>query len=270
MRRQVSPRSPKPLVLAGLGIALLTAARPGLAAPDWDIVGLKLGMTESEVRAAFQTYDAKGKIIAIQSAFPYSDKVNSFRTPPFLNSMELRVTRQSQQTPLKVWFSGPIGETRVIGIARQEYNLPNPSTAAEFEQGLQAKYGKPTGRAGSGSSSMPVWEESGKPSCVRVSHGISFGDFPQVTTGQKNLDQAAAAMEAWHQRGPGQQLAADPATCGAFMYYTTNMDPLKAFTAGLYDVGAIMKTRDSRSQWVDQLEAEAIRKRQGQGQAPRL
>jgi hypothetical protein len=35
-----------------------------------------------------------------------------------------------------VWFSGPIDDTRVIGIARQEYDLPNPSTAAECEQGL--------------------------------------------------------------------------------------------------------------------------------------
>lgn len=269
MASQVPLRSPKRLVSAALGIALFTAAAPGLAAPDWDIVGLKLGMTEPEVRAAFQAYDAKGKIIATQSAFSYSDKVSSFRTPPFLNSMELRVTRQSIQIPLKVWFSGPIGEARVIGIARQEYNLPNPTSSAEFEQGLQAKYGKPSGRAGGGSN-IPVWEEAGKPSCIRVSHGIAFGEFPQVTTGHKNLDQAAALLEAWHQPGPGRQLAADPPSCGAFMYYTTNMDPLKAFTAGLYDVGAIMKTRESRNQWVDQLEAEAIRKRQGQGQAPRL
>ena len=116
--------------------------------------------------------------------------------------MELRVVRQSLQTPLKVWFSGPIGEARVIGIARQEYNLPNPSTAAEFEQGLQAKYGKPSGRAGGGSN-IPVWEEAGKPSCIRVTHGIAFGEFPQVTTGHKNMDQATALLEAWSQRGRG-------------------------------------------------------------------
>jgi hypothetical protein len=89
-----------------------------------------------------------------------------------------------------------------------------------------------------------------------------------VTTGQKNMDHAAASLDAWHQRGSGQQLPVDPTTCGVFMDNTTSMDPLKAFTAGMLDVGAIMKTRDSLSQWVDRLEAEAIRKRQGQ--APRL
>lgn len=269
MSMQALLRSSKHIVQAALSAALLAAAGPGMASTDWDMVGVKLGMTESEVRTAFQAYDPKGKIIATQSAFSYSDKVSSFRTPPFLNSLELRVTRKSIQTPLKVWFSGPMGDARVIGIARQEYNLPNPSSSAEFEQGLQAKYGKPTGRAGAGTG-IPVWEEAGKPSCIRVRHGIAFGDFPQVTTGQKNLDQATALLNAWHQQGPGQQLPVDPATCGVFMYFTTNMDPLQSFTAGMYDVGAIMKTRESRNQWVDQLEAEAIRKRQGQGQAPRL
>jgi hypothetical protein len=77
-----------------LGIGLRAAADSALAAPDWDIVGLRLGMTEAEARTAFQADDAKGKIVATQSGFAYSDKVDSFRTPPFLNSLELRVVRQ--------------------------------------------------------------------------------------------------------------------------------------------------------------------------------
>ena len=70
MRRQAPPRSPKRLVLAALGMALFTAAGPGLAAPDWDIVGLKLGMTEAEVRAAFQAYDARARSSRRSRPFP--------------------------------------------------------------------------------------------------------------------------------------------------------------------------------------------------------
>ncbi len=129
---------------AGIALVLGVCATPGFAAPEWDMMGLKLGMTEAEVRAAFQAYDAKGKIVVSNSAYSYSDKVNQFSTPPFLNSMELRVTRRSMETPFKVWFSGPVGEVRAIAILRQEYNIPNPPTGEQFMRSLAGKYREPT------------------------------------------------------------------------------------------------------------------------------
>jgi PAS domain-containing protein len=71
----------------------------------------------------------KGKIATHRTTLTYRDGVNSHRTPAFLSSMELTVTRLSIQRPLRVWFSGPIGEVRVIGVARNEGNLPNPAGA---------------------------------------------------------------------------------------------------------------------------------------------
>lgn len=126
--------------------ALVAGSAGALASAPWDMVGVRLGMTEAEVKAAFVAYDPKGKIIASNSSFNYSDGVQSHRTPAFLDSLEIRVTRLAMWTPIKVWFSGPEGPVRVIAIARNEGNLPNPATQAQYLQGLQAKYGAPTGQ----------------------------------------------------------------------------------------------------------------------------
>jgi hypothetical protein len=48
------------------------------------------------------------------------------------------------------------------------------------------------------------------------------------------------------------------------------MDPVSGFIAALFDVGGMAATFRARNEWVDALEAEAISKRQGQGQAPQL
>jgi len=255
------------LVRAAATLALFAGSAPGFAAPDWDILGVKLGMTEAEVRAAFQAAEPGGKISVQNSAYNYSDKINSFKTPPFLSTMELSVTRLSIQRPLKVWFSGPIGEVRVMAVARNEFNLPNPATNAQYRQGLQGKYGPPTALEANGA--LTFWEETGKPSCIRSGGRLEIGEFAQVTGGFKDLSQAVQKLEAVQTRA-NSGLPADLATCGTFLYYTTGMDPVKSVTAGLFDVGAIMKTYRDRNAWVDQLEAEAIRKREGAGQAPRL
>jgi hypothetical protein len=86
--------------------------------------------------------------------------------------------------------------------------------------------------------------------------------------GHANLSQTAAMLESAQQSQ--DPLPADLTTCGTFVYYTTGMDPVRGFMAGLFDVGAIFETYRSRNAWVGDLEAEAIRKREGQSQAPRL
>src|SRR5690606_517518 len=147
---------------AGALLALSVCAAPALAAPDWDILGVKLGMTEAEVREQFKAYEANGQVVAVNGRESDSDGVTGLRTPDFLDTLELRVTRRSIQIPLKVWCSGPVDEPRVIAVARAEGNLPNPVSASQFQQSLEAKYGQPTAAAGT----MPVWEEADKPSCI--------------------------------------------------------------------------------------------------------
>ncbi len=253
-----------------MALSLFACAAPGFAAPDWDMMGIKLGMTEAQVKAALQAYDPKGKIIASNSSFSYSDKVNQFRTPTFLNSMEVRVTRLSILIPLKVWFSGPSGEARVIAVRRQEFNIPNAPTGAQFMQSLTAKYGQPTD---TNSANVPVWQEPGKPSCIKVSYGLDFNSFSAVVIppGKNDFGEAAADIENRPTTKAKGLMPADLTRCGAFMYYTgTNNNPANHFIAGMFDVGAIIATHRARHAWVRQLEADAVRKREGQGQAPRL
>ncbi|MFT4046589.1 MAG: hypothetical protein QM661_07805 [Solimonas sp.] len=246
-------------------------------APGWDIAGLKLGMTEAQVRAAFRAYDPKGKIIAGNAAIPYSDKVNSFRTPNFLSSMELRVTRRSIQTPLKVWFLGTGGEARVIAILRKELNVPDAPTAEQFLQSLTAKYGRPSATDG---VNTPIWEESGKPSCIRVSHGegapktINHNPFSSNLENRSDFAKAVAELERWQQGGAGSARAVysgDLTRCGAFLYYYgTQNSPVNWFSGAMFDVGAIVAAQRERDAWVERLETEAIRKRESQAQAPKL
>lgn len=255
------------LVRAAATLVLFAGSVPALAAADWDLLGVKLGMTEAEVRTAFQKAEPGGKILAQNSAYNYSDKIQTFKTPDFLSTMELSVTRLSIQRPLKVWFSGPIGEARVIAVARNESNLPSAATNAQFRQGLQGKYGTPTALEVDGR--LTLWEEQGKPSCLRPSGRFEMGEFGQVTGGFKDIQRAVEMLKAIQQR-PNAGLPADLGTCGTFLYYVTGMDPVQSITAGLFDVGAIMRTYRERDEWVDRLEAEAIRKREGASQAPRL
>jgi len=249
-------------VRATSALALLAAAAPGAAAPDWDIIGLRLGATEAEARTTLEGYDPNGKIVAHESNFSYSDKVARHRTPSFLDQLELRVTRLAIEQPLRVWFSGPNEEVRVVAITRQEHNLPNPATYADFRKSLEAKYGPPTGEE----RTLLVWEEAGKPSCVRTQYGISLREFAKLRMGHATMGQAAAALDA---KQGQDSLPADLTTCGTVVYFGGN-DPVTSFSAGLLDMGAIMKTFYGRNAWVADLEAEAIRAREGQGQVPQL
>jgi len=256
--------------------ALLLSAwtLPALAAPpDWDIAGLKLGMTEAQVRDAFLAYNPKGKIFAKTLTASYSDKVNTHRTPPFLTRMELRVTDKATLIPLYVWFSGTgaSGEPRAIAIMREEHNLPNPPGAAQFMQSLVAKYGQPTA---ADSARTPYWEEPGKPSCIWVTHGIN-NPFA-LNLAYKNefagdVDTLERRQQGTGGGGTPVRLPADLEKCGAHLYYYgTTIDPVNSFTGVMIDVGAVVAAERARANWVGQLEAEALRKRAGQGQVPVL
>lgn len=256
-------------------VALLLSAciSPAMAAPDWDIAGLRLGMTEAEVRAALLAYNPKGKIFAQNLTATYSDKVESFRAPPFLSRMELRVTGMAIHIPFYVWFSGTGegDEPRAIAIMRHEANLPNPPSAAQFMQSLVAKYGQPTA---ADSARTPYWEEPGKPSCIWLTHGIN-NPFASNLTYKSELSEGVDALERRQQGtgggGTAVRLPADLGQCGVHLYYYgTTSDPANSFTGVMIDVGAVVAATRAREARVGQLEAEAIRKRAGRGQVPRL
>lgn len=246
------------LAIAALALA---AAPRAIAAPGWDILGVRLGMNEAEVRAAMRAYEPQGQIVATHGTLPYSDKVVTRQSPPFLSRLELRVRRQTMQTPLRVQFSGPGGEARVIAVERQAFGLPNPPTPAQFQQSLEAKYGKPSGYTPG--RRMPMWEEAGKPRCARDAAGepMPYNTFQSLEDAQRMQGRAATA----------QPLPADLTTCGAYLQYDYGMSgPVQSFVARLVDLGGLAATEQGRRQQVKRLEQEAIRQREAQAQKPRL
>jgi hypothetical protein len=259
---------------AAAGLALF--ALPGLAAPDWDIVGIRLGMTEAQVMEALEAFEPNAQITVSNAVFSYHDGVAYFETPDFLNNVRARVGEPSLGLGITVWFSGPIGEARVVAVARRHFDgSASAPTLTQFEQSLQAKYRTPAALSeGPGS---PVWEEEGKPSCIRIAEqgnqtrpylGSIFVSTAQTSNDPENIEDAVERMR---DRGAQGLLPADLSTCGAFVFYRYHPgDPVVSFFAGMFDVGAMIATERSRFAWVDRLEAEAIQRRQGQSQAPRL
>lgn len=62
----------------------------------------------------------------------------------------------------------------------------------------------------------------------------------------------------------------DASKCGTVLRYEWGSEPIRSFEAWLVDQGGMVAANRRSIQWVEQLKAEAVRKRQGQGAAPKL
>lgn len=244
----------------------------GTPVSKMDIAGVQIGMTEAEVEAALKTFDSGLELASVMAVFNYSDGVShTLESPEFLDRVEAK--QGNQGVSITVYFSGGPGEdVRVIGVSRSALIMANPPTAAQFMQSLVAKYGQPAGLS-SKNQSLPVWEEAGKPSCIRardyknevdINIGTGIGAGLMVNA---NAEQFLSKRAGSISRG---LLPSDLAQCGAYLGYYYLGDPVRNFSAELYDLGAVVATERSRTAWVDQLQAEAVSKRQGQGQVPKF
>jgi len=246
-----------------------TAQAQGIPSDKLDIAGVRLGMTEVEVRTALQAFDASMKLGQVMGTYNYSDGANpALKTPAFLDRLE---GMQGQTGRVTVYFSGPLGDVRVIGVSRTALMVNNQPTHAQFTQGLLGRYGEPSGYS-TASKTTPVWESAGKPSCVRVRDhkgqstiNIGSGDFGKLLltsgTAEKTLSFRVQAKGL---------MPSDLTQCGAYLSYFYAGDPVRNFDAYLYDLGAMITSERSRAAWVRQLQSEAVRTRQGQGQVPKF
>lgn len=235
-----------------------------------EMVGIRLGMTEAEARAAIRAFDPALRITAVMGVFDYSDGVNhTLKTPEFLDRLE--AVKGNQLPSLKVYFSGPVGDVRVIGVHRTEILASNPPTAAQFAQSLINQYGRPAGINGSNMAHI-VWESAGRPSCIRARNHANQVAI-SVSSGT-SLMESSAVEQFYTKRGSEITarglLPADLAQCGAYVDYNLIGDPVRQFVAELNDLGAMVAAERSRTAWVRQLQEAATRARQGRGQVPRL
>ncbi|EJI85318.1 hypothetical protein AEST_16570 [Alishewanella aestuarii B11] len=240
-------------------------------AEQLDIAGIKLGMTVDEVKAAINTFDPQLQIEEVAAVFDLNDGANLQPSPEFLDRIE--ALQGNQGAVLKVFFSGPVGEVRVIGVARKGLILSNQPASAQFMQSLTARYGQPTA-FNRNQKDQPVWEASGKMSCLKAR---DYKNEPQVNIapgfGESVLVNVSAeqffSSRASNNTGKGL-FPKEFTDCGSYLSYFFPGDPISSFSGELMDLGAIVHTERSRQQWVEQLTAEAIQKRLSKGQVPKF
>lgn len=254
------------LLLVSCSISL--AGNAWAQQPSFDIVGLKLGMTESEAVSAIKAYDGTLRITSVQSSFGYSDGVQQFQTDPFLSRIEARSMRKkpgSTRPDLVLYFTPPPKGGRVWAIEREEGIDTNQPTAEQFAAALAKKYGAPTATS-PGSWSL-AWDfPAGRPNCIlRLPDRPGFPAFRP--SGQEDL---GFLLNLWQQR---KLVPADASTCASRLHYvlsSTNGTVISRHYALLIDVPAYAASNEASNREVKAQENRVRKLRENKGQAPKL
>ncbi|MBN9427094.1 MAG: hypothetical protein J0H09_11375 [Burkholderiales bacterium] len=235
------------------------------------IAGVRIGMTEAEVVKAIQAFDASAKITKRSIAsFPYFDGVNSLQTPEFLDHLGFRMVDEG----VGVWFTSPPSEPRVFAVVRRG-GPAQPPSSDQMLSALTAKHGpfnvRSIPRPGGGATVH--WDEEGKAQCT-VTKERSGQRVPSPNAmGTLVVPNAVRILEQYARQGVLREaLGASPdvSKCGTVLRYEWGSEPVRSFEAWLVDQGGMIAASRKSAQWVEQLKAEAVRNRQGQGKAPKL
>lgn len=251
-------------ILLGSTMACLA---PVLAhAQQFDIVGLKLGMTEPEVIAAIKAHDPTLKIESTQNTYSYSDGVQQFQTAPFLWRISTRQTANTSTVGgLIILFTPPPKGGRVWAIERKETISSNPPTAKQYATALKQKYGAPT--IASSDESQLAWDfPAGKPNCVPRDPGRPA--FPVLRPTQE-VD-VGFTLRMWQQK---KVAPTDLSTCASRLHYllsTSNGQVISSFQAIMYDVGIYAVADEAAKRDTQSLEGKARKARESKGQTPKL
>lgn len=246
------------------------------SADKLDITGIKLGMTEAEVTGAIKAFDARAQLVNKRMAhYPYSDGVNGFQTPAFVDVLEFN----AGDSQFRVWFASPPAEPRAYAIHRYSRGNKTPPSRQQLMNALSARYGAvQTHYLANTGTTVAQWSEQGKPECA-----VSSNTRVVVDSSNETL-LPPRAVEVLERMGRGQHAnlkrtmgaSVDVARCGIVLRYTwggpANNDafPIAEFHVWLVDQGGMVTKDRQTTQWVKQLETEVVRKRQGQGVTPRL
>lgn len=258
MRRPfASPRASLLALLLGATLA------PVLAAPgSFDIVGLRLGMTEQQARDALKAHDPQLRLNTKTVSYTYSDGVKQHQTAPAL--AEIVAASMQGTENITLLFSQPPQPARLVGV-RRVASLPNPPTHDQMVQATLQKYGPPAvnrPRERLKPETRLIWIEPGKPQCWRT----SAKQVAVFTPASPVLD----VLQQFAQRQKMGFAPADLSQCGAIAQFVTATDPVRSFTVEMTDTGPWLDTLKATNAWVSGLEAEAKRTRVGAGATPKL
>jgi len=249
-------------------LGLSFCALPAFAAPDWDIVGIKLGMTEQQARTAIRAHSEQATIDEKTLKFTFNDGAKQQETPSFLATISAQIpgpANTSDTESIKLEFSAPPLEQRVIGVRRALSAYKNPPPLDRMLDSLTQKYGTPLNDATYGigvKNRILTWAEADKALC---------GGEKFFLPGARQSPSELRMFYQWQQ----QQLApADLSQCGAQM--RANMDyreggaSVNVLVIEMNDYGYLLPALEATASWLSDLEAEARTARLESGDVPRL
>lgn len=252
-------------------LCLFSAAAAG-PAPDWDIVGLKLGMTPAQARAALLAHASKAEISDTTRQFTYNDGVRDQALPGFLASITARqgATLTKSET-LEVMFSAPPMEQRVIRVIRHVAMVDDPLPMERAMETVTQKYGKPPKlRVASDSRGNVLrWDEPGKTVCGDTSPNSFDGLVPPPVDHQP---QALSGYEAWKRR---KLAPADASSCsGALLINLITSTPRGSLVSEIKftmtDPGYAIPAMQATAKQIADMQAQARKSRGSSGPALKL
>lgn len=259
------------LIFTGWAFVAPALAQTATPLSKMDIAGVRIGMTEAEVVKAIQAFDPGAKLSSRSMAYvPYFDGVNHLQTPEFLDQLGFRTANGG----IGVYFTSPPSEPRVFAVSRRE-SPPQPPSGEQMLAALTAKHGPFNVRSTPSPTGGVVvhWDEEGKAQCL-VTKDRKGQRTPSLNAmGTLLPPNAVKVIEQQARQDVFRDAlgaSRDASKCGTVLRYEWGSEPIRSFEAWLVDQGGMVAANRKSVQWVEQLKAEAVRKRQGQGSTPKL
>lgn len=241
------------------------------AAPAWDIVGFKLGMSLEQTRAAMKAYNARSQIQESLLKFSYSDGARQQETESFVSTLQMQIPGAPgtmDTETLSFEFSPPPQPQRLVRVRRTLATWSNPASDERVLDSLTQKYGKPNSLNTTGIGTRNrngIWVEPGKPVC-----GQQRGRGPMmIGVGASPRD--LQKFRQYQQQGIAPR---ELSTCSAMLSATMTIHQGGSSVVGLevvmQDYGAQLPALEATARWLDELEATARKARLNSGSAPKL
>jgi hypothetical protein len=259
---------------------LLVGAAPARAAPDWDIVGIRLGMSPEQVRAALSEHAPKAEVSESRRQFTFNDGVGQQQLPDFLGSITARLGAATSALArpgssgnaetLDVMFSAPPMEQRVIRVIRTLVLQDDPPPLERALASVTQKYGTPKVReANYGRGLVARWVEPGKAVCGDTTPtSRDAWEAPPVDNSPGGLGH----YEAWHRR---KLAPADASNCSAALVVdlvtrAPNEPLVREMKLVMTDPGYAVPAMRATAQQLAELQAKARKAAMNSGAVPKL
>ncbi len=250
-----------------LALAALLCSATSLQAAPWDIVGIKLGMTEQEALAAIKAHSPQAQVTTNSLKFTYHDGAKQQETESFKSGLVVRVPKTGQDgETIQVEFSAPPLEQRVISLRRTLSSYADPPALERMISTVTQKYGKPTTESKYGIGHVTTqfgWAEANRKPCGKVDKGLLLPPVSQAP----NLR--------WYELQQRNKLApADPTQCSPVLQAKLTTAPggssVVTMEFQMTDPGHGVAAMQATAKWLADLEAQARKARLNSGDAPKL